>query len=115
MSVIDLIRKNFDAKKIAKPDESEPDQSCDRCGSESLWQPIGRSDWLCEVCEPPPRESLVRDRRGPLAIYIVEIVELASSVPQCDACGGQGTTETVWSDGRVDERCWTCQASVQRP
>jgi hypothetical protein len=110
-TAIELIRKNFNAKKAI---ETKSDlQICERCKNESWWQPIGRDDWLCETCEPPSRESFVRDRRGPSVVYIVEETLLASSVPRCDACGGQWTLETAWSDGRVDERCWTCQASVQ--
>ena len=107
--MIEELRKRFASEK--KPAIKE-NRKCERCKNESWWQPIGRDDWLCETCEPPSRESFVRDRRGPNVVYIVEETLLASSAPRCDACGGQWTLETAWSDGRAEERCWTCQASV---
>lgn len=112
-TAIELIRKNFKAKKAIEIKSIL--EICDRCKNESWWQPIGRTDWLCEICEPPSRERFVADRRGPDVVYLVEEIELGCSVPQCKACGCRRTIERAWSDGRAEERCWTCQASIQRP
>lgn len=111
-TAIELIRKNFGQEKKRESESDDPGKSCTRCGNAAWWQAVGGDAWRCEICEPPPRESLVGDRRGENVRYVVEEIELGCSVPQCKTCGCRRTIETVWNDGTVEERCWTCQASI---
>ena len=89
--------------------------SCQACGSDRMWLPVGRDDWLCAVCQPPPRESFVRDRRGGDDAYVIEELTLASAMPQCETCGSRWMIEKAWSDRSVEERCWCCQTRRETP
>lgn len=113
--MIEQLRNKFKTEKKADTKSDNQSDRCNQCQSERMWQPIGRGDWLCETCEPPSRESFVRDRRGPDIRYVVDECELGCFTPQCEACGCRRTIERAWSDGTVEERCWTCQAAISRP
>lgn len=126
MSALQSLQQRFQDKP--KP-ETQASQAC--CDSDEQWQVIGIGIWKCAVCEPPPSEAMVADRRGasipqPVVVesrchyvdmseteertfgYFQSRVSVRVPTNTCPSCKGRLRTETTFTDGTTEITCWTC-------
>lgn len=115
-----------------KPKTENQNDVCDGCGNRNHWQPMNSDRWLCCYCSKPPtvsivartrRDGVIRDQPDAEAIEVAERILEANGErvamvsqewinacePICHECLGQVYVETVWSDGRVECKCWSCR------
>ena len=119
MSSLEELLADFSLVATPKPVETTPivqpeDGKCKNCMGTHFWRPRRGSQLFCMACNPPAIPGLIGQEFGGSVQIDVQVVREVidrryyTLDEKCPSCRGRLITETTWSTGECELKCWTC-------